>query len=125
MWVALGLTLLSGVGAGVALDRLVLIDVFGAGERSHDHEARRQRYLDKLDREIGLSPEQRAQVEQILELSHQKAHAIEDGKRAEYAKLRQQFRDEVGAILEPGQRGRFDQMLARDDRERRQRRQRR
>jgi hypothetical protein len=125
MWVVLGLTLVSGIGAGVVLDRLVLIEVFGQKRHSRDHASYRQRYIDKLDTELGLSADQKARLEQILEAAHEQVQTAKDRARAEYRKLRQQARDQIRSILDQEQQRRFDEMMARHDRERRDGRKRR
>ncbi len=113
MWVVLGLTLLSGVGLGVALDRLVLDPAMESRGQSHDRGEHRMRYVQRLERELGLSPEQKVQLEEALEAHGDKARECRDDARSEYAKLRERFRDDVRALLTPEQRDRFDEMLAR------------
>jgi Spy/CpxP family protein refolding chaperone len=79
----------------------------------------------RLERELGLSAEQKARLEEALEAHGNKARECREGARSEYAKLRERFREDVRALLTPEQRDRFDEMLARkkhgrrDDRNRR------
>jgi len=113
MWVVLGLTLLSGVGVGVALDRLVLDPAMESRGQSHDRDEHRRRYVSRLERELGLSAEQKARLEEALEAHGNKARECREGARSEYAKLRERFREDVRALLTPEQRDRFDEMLAR------------
>jgi len=119
MWVVLGLTLLSGVGVGVALDRLVLDPAVESQGQSHDRAEHRRRYVLRLERELGLSQEQKAQLEEALEAHGKRARECRESARSEYAELRERFRDDVRALLTPEQRGRFDEMLARKQRGRR------
>jgi Spy/CpxP family protein refolding chaperone len=113
MWMVLGLTLLSGIGLGVALDRLVLDSAMESRGQSHDRGEHRKRYVQRLERELGLSSEQKAQLEQALEAHGKNARECREGARSEYAKLRERFREDVRSLLTPEQRGRFDEMLAR------------
>jgi Spy/CpxP family protein refolding chaperone len=125
MWMVLGLTLLSGVGLGVALDRLVLDPAMESRGQSHDRDEHRRRYVLRLERELGLSPEQKARLEEALEAHGNKARECREGARSEYAKLRERFREDVRSMLTPEQRDRFDEMLARKKHERRDDRNRR
>jgi Spy/CpxP family protein refolding chaperone len=113
MWMVLGLTLLSGVGLGVALDRLVLDPAMESRGQSHDRDEHRRRYVLRLERALDLSPEQKAGLEEALEAHGKKARECREDARSEYAKLGERFREDVRALLTPEQRDRFDEMLAR------------
>ncbi len=118
MWVTLGLTLIVGMSLGVVVDRLLLDTGHYRGHRERGAEL-----LAKLSHELELSPEQEAALEKTIESNRERAHAFWSGSRAEFDKLRQEFRQDIRAVLNPDQRKRFDEMMAREDEKRKERNQ--
>ncbi len=118
MWVALGLTLIVGMGLGVALDRLLL-----ESESSHRHGERGAKLLAKLTHELDLDAEQKAALEKTIASNRERAHAFWSESRAAFDTLRQEFRQDIRVLLNPEQKEKFDEMVAREDEKRKQRHQ--
>jgi Spy/CpxP family protein refolding chaperone len=120
MWATLSLTLVLGMSLGILLDRFVLDRDDSRTQRRHrdgsDH------FLTKLERELDLSSEQKAQLEKVLAANRQKARDFWKHTRGSYAELRQEFRQEIRTVLTPEQQKRFDEMMAKEDARRRERR---
>ena len=116
MWATLGLTLIVGLGLGVALDRLLL-------ERGghHRHGERGTQLLAKLTNELDLDSEQRVALEKTIASNREQAHAFWSESRTAFDALRQEFRRDIRVLLNPEQKNKFDEMVARED-EKRQRR---
>jgi hypothetical protein len=120
MWATLVSVLLLGVGAGVLVDRFVLMptvlsstpDVSNSRDRHRDRGAR---FLSRLEKDLGLSPEQKTALEGVLAQNHEEAHAFWQQSRQEFDQLRQKFRAEIRELLNEEQRPRFEQMLAEYD----------
>ena len=118
MWVALGLTLIVGMGLGVALDRLLL-----ETESSHRHGERSAKLLAKLTHELDLDAEQKAALETTIASNRERAHAFWSESRAAFDTLRQEFRQDIRVLLNPEQKEKFDEMVAREDEKRKRRHQ--
>ncbi len=118
MWATLGLTLIVGTGLGVALDRLLL-----EREGYHRHGERGAKLLTKLTHELDLDSEQQAALEKTIVSSRGRAHAFWSESRAAFDTLRQEFRQDIRALLNPEQQKKFDEMVAREDEKRKRRHQ--
>jgi Spy/CpxP family protein refolding chaperone len=122
MWVTLLLTLVLGMSLGVMLNELVL----GGGQAESSEEDRRggrtNRFKNMLERELDLSAEQTQDLEKVLGANDEKARDFWKQTRSAYAELRTEFRQEIRALLTPEQQKRFDEMMAKHDKERHQRR---
>lgn len=124
MWVTLASVLLLGVGAGVLLDRFVLMSTALSSsaaerERPERHRDRGGRFLARLTEDLNLSSEQRAALEGVLSRNHERAHEFWQQSRREFDELRRTFRADIRALLTPEQKPRFDEMLAEYDARRR------
>ena len=121
MWTSVLLTLVVGIGMGVALDRLVL-------DRDGDDGGRRQRgsgLAARLNEELRLTPDQQAKVEAALAANRERARKFWSESETAFETLRGEFRHDIRALLDPEQQARFDEMVKRDDERRRQREERR
>lgn len=117
---ALGLAALlfvTGVAAGVAVDRLVDRDRARSGEgrgwRSRLPEATARKYRDRLD----LDDVQAARVEAVLRRTWTATREVIGPMEPKIDAIRQQGDREIRALLRPEQAARFDEMVA--DRQRR------
>lgn len=114
------LALLLGTATGVALDRLVLRpDVALSGEapraergERHDGRGSRERYHAQLARELGLSAEQEARVDSILQRQQEKLRQLDRDLRPQYKVIFEETRAEIDAVLSPEQRERLAQLRA-------------
>jgi Spy/CpxP family protein refolding chaperone len=117
MWASLVLTLIVGMGMGVAIDRLVL-------EREGRDGARGERVSGlaaRLRDELQLTPEQQAKVEAALAANRERARQFWRESQTAYENLRTEFRQQIRALLDPEQQTRFDEMVQRADERRRRR----
>ncbi len=117
MWASLLLTLIVGMGMGVAFDRLALE---GDG-RGGDRRNRGGRLAAKLTSELQLTPEQQVKVEAALASNRERAREFWRESQSVYETLRKEFRQDIRALLNAEQQARFDEMLQRDDERRRRR----
>lgn len=123
MWVTLFLTLVLGMSLGTLLDRFVLESGRSDSGRNHDRSSRSERFIEHLDNELDLSPEQKANLEEVLADNREKADAFWEETRNSYAELRKEFRQDIRALFAPEQQKRFDEMLAAEDAKRTKHRQ--
>ena len=112
---ALGLAALlfvTGVAAGVAVDRLVERDRGHSGEgrgwRGRSPEAKARRYRDRLD----LDQAQTARVEAVLRRTWTATREVIGPLEPKIDAIRQQGNREIRALLRPEQAARFDRMVA-------------
>lgn len=92
----------------------------------HMHDGhRRQRIVDRLTRQLQLTPDQQKQVETILEDGHRRITAIyrksQDDARSKYEAVHTDIRSRIRGILTPKQQPEFDEFLKRLDAERKAR----
>jgi len=139
MWLSVALLLLAGASLGVLGDRLVLggpvalagplpedrplFFVCGGGsldveqEPSYFYPERfRRRLLERLSLELEMTPEQKDELEMMLELGRTGAREFWEDLRHAYCDVRDAFRAQIREILEPEQKVRFDIMMADVDR---------
>lgn len=142
MWSSLSLALLVGVGLGVIADRVLLADRpayadaaaapqkttplwFICEQRgSLDIESEpgylyNQRFRDQLlsglSKELGLTPDQHAEVDAFLEERRHGAHEFWENSRHTYCDMRDGFRADLRTMLDPSQQVRFDKLMAQID----------
>lgn len=125
MWAVLAMTLVLGAGLGVLLDRLVLESTVYSrsanlqrGHADGEHSEHLRRFMERLEEELRLSPEQRSQVESAVTTNHEMARVFWRDSRRRFRELRQKFREDLRAALTDEQRAGFDRMLSEHDRDR-------
>jgi hypothetical protein len=144
MWSSLSLALVVGVGLGVIADRVLLSGrpVFADAEAAAQKKAPplwficdqrgsldieeepgylynerfRAKLLEGLGQELGLTPEQHAEVEAFLEGRRHDAHEFWESSRHAYCDMRDGFRHELRAMLDDEQKVRFDDLMSEIDR---------
>jgi Spy/CpxP family protein refolding chaperone len=79
---------------------------------------RRARRVDQLTQDLGLTNDQRQQLDSTLSQLHAQYKAIHDQSDAQTEQARQKGRDQIRAILTPEQKPRFEEFLKRLDEER-------
>lgn len=111
-------TLVLGIGAGVLVDRLLILPGTAAraeadaGAQRSDHDQRRQRFRDRLRDELHLTAEQQSKLAEVLDANHDVAERFWEDSRRQYEDLRKSFRQDIRALLTEEQRVRFDEMVA-------------
>src|SRR5512140_2628496 len=110
--VLLVLTFVTGAVLGVAGDRFLLL----RQGRLLPREGMRfmsSRIAHAMDRELGLTDAQHAQVERILEDRHARIESIWHGVRPQVRAEIDRTNEQIKALLTPEQRPKFDKLIAR------------
>ncbi len=96
-----------GFGGGVAADRYLM---FGrrpfAGRPGPPKPAE---IADRMSRELGLSTEQRTQLEAVFQRNGDRLEKFHAQTRAQFETIRKRLDSEIGAILTPEQRAKFEE----------------
>ena len=66
--------------------------------------------MDRLDRELHLSPEQRTQIETIFRAKHPQMQALHEEMRPKFEALRSATHDEVRKVLDEEQQKKFEEL---------------
>lgn len=105
----LGMAFLLGVGAGA-----LGLDVYRARTAwGPDRAARAQAVvLQRLTRELGLTPAQQAQVEAILRATGVEFARLREEMRPRFSAIRDRSRIQILAVLTPEQQPKFDALAA-------------
>ncbi|HYM60299.1 MAG TPA: hypothetical protein VEZ11_05340 [Thermoanaerobaculia bacterium] len=106
------LAFMAGLFVGIAGDRIWLFRHQGFFTRTALDNATTH-MLDRLDRELELSPAQREQVRQILEHRREKINAIWSGARPQIRHEIDEANGEIERLLTPDQRTKFQQIKIR------------
>jgi Spy/CpxP family protein refolding chaperone len=105
-----------GFGGGVAADRYLMF-----GRRpflGRPGPPKPSQIADRMSQELGLSAEQRTQLEAVFERNGDRLEAFRAQTRAQFEAIRKQLDSEISAILTPDQRARFDAQRKRRERNR-------
>lgn len=86
-----------------------------------DQEASRMRLVDRLTRELALTPEQQEQLKQVLRETSERYDSIYEEMRPRLRQAREEGRAKIRSFLTPEQREKFDAWLQKIDEERRKR----
>lgn len=78
----------------------------------------REQIVDKMTKELTLTPDQAKQFGDIVDDTRAKIHAEYAAADAQHEQLRQAGRDRIRAILTPDQRPKFDAIMQKLDEER-------
>jgi Spy/CpxP family protein refolding chaperone len=79
---------------------------------------RRAQRVDQLTKDLGLTDDQRQQLDKALSQLHGEYKAIHDQAEAQTEQARQKGRDQIRAFLTPEQKPKFEEFLKRLDEER-------
>ena len=104
---------LGALGAYVASRR-----VWSAGGEGRTHREKRAHMVERLTRELRLSPEQQKQLDAILTDMQAKYRALHEQISPQTEQVRQQGRAQIRAILTPEQKPKFEEFLREFDEER-------
>ena len=106
--------LIGTLALGGALGAAGLRWATGTGNCERRDRANGRSYVERLDRELGLTPEQRTRVEAILERQREAMAALWRDVKPRAEEIRRTTRQEIEALLTPEQRTRYLEWLERD-----------
>ena len=79
---------------------------------------RRAKRVAEMTKEVGLTPEQSTQIDQIIHQAHDEMKTIHEKSDADVDVVRQRAREQMRSLLTPDQRPKFEAMIQRMDQER-------
>ena len=79
---------------------------------------RRAKRVAEMTKEVGLTPEQSTQIDQIIHQAHDEMKTIHEKSDADVDVVRQRAREQMRSLLTPEQRPKFEAMIQRKDQER-------
>jgi Spy/CpxP family protein refolding chaperone len=106
---------------GIALGALGMYYWGGQVLASHGHHFDQAKLLEDMTREVGLTADQKKQLEVVIEDTRGKFQAIHDQTQSQYDQVRQQARDRIRTFLTPEQRPKFEDFVHRLDEDRKKR----
>ena len=74
---------------------------------------RRAKRIAEMTREVGLTPEQSTQIDQIIHQAHDEMKTIHEKSDADVDVVRQRAREQMRSLLTPDQRPKFEAMVQR------------
>ena len=107
------------LGGGIGL--ITGMQVGDGHDRDHSPRRGGRAHLERLQRELDLTPDQRDSVRVILERHRPGFDSVWADSRPRYETLRDRVRSDIRTQLDPDQQRRYDDMIARLDAERRAR----
>ena len=102
---------LLGAVAGASLGRTVLWSISATGPHHHS----RGSFIEKLQKRLDLSGEQRTQIQAILDESHQQFRGLHKSVKPQFETIRRQMRERIREELNPDQNREFAAMCAEYD----------
>jgi Spy/CpxP family protein refolding chaperone len=79
---------------------------------------RRAKRVAEMTKEVGLTPEQSTQIDQIIHQAHDEMKTIHEKSDADVDAVRQRAREQMRSLLTPDQRPKFEAMIQRWNQER-------
>jgi Spy/CpxP family protein refolding chaperone len=79
---------------------------------------RRAKRVAEMTKDVGLTPEQSTQIDQIVHQAHDEMKAIHEKSDADVDVVRQRAREQMRALLTPEQKPKFEAIIQRLDQER-------
>jgi hypothetical protein len=98
-------------GAVVGGATIAVADRSDRGDRA----SRRTSYIDRLQSELDLTAEQRADMEQLIQRRNEAVHMVWEESQRRYEEVRKELRAEITEALDEGQRTTYQQMIYRSD----------
>jgi Spy/CpxP family protein refolding chaperone len=74
---------------------------------------RRAKRVAEMTKEVGLTPEQSTQIDQIIHQAHDEMKTIHEKSDADVDAVRQRAREQMRSLLTPDQRPKFEAMVER------------
>ena len=84
---------------------------------------RRAKRLAEMTKEVGLTPDQSTQIDQIIHQAHDEIKAIHDRTDADVDAVRQRAREQTRTLLTPEQKPKFEAWIQRMDQEKKRQQQ--
>ena len=81
---------------------------------------RRAKRVAEMTKEVGLTPEQSTQIDQIIHQAHDEMKTIHEKSDADEDAVRQGAREQMRSLLTPEQRPKFEAMIQRKERKKKQ-----
>ena len=113
--VLLGLMFAAGLTVGLAGERYALHRSQEAGDRSHRREGRST--IERFADELGVTPEQQAEIDPILVETRERMSAVFDQVRPEWEAVVDSARAHIEAVLTSDQVERYRALLEEQERE--------
>ncbi len=113
--VLLGLMFAAGLTVGLAGERYALHMTQDAGDRSHRREGRST--IERFADELGVTPEQQAEIDPILVETRERMSAVFDQVRPEWEAVVDTARAHIEAVLTSDQVERYRALLEEQERE--------
>ena len=113
--VLLGLMFAAGLAVGLAGERYALHRTQEAGDRSPRHEGRTT--IERFADELGVTPEQQAEIDPILVETRERMSAVFDQVRPEWEAVVDSARAHIEAVLTSDQVERYRALLEEQERE--------
>jgi Spy/CpxP family protein refolding chaperone len=85
------------------------------GHYSHPSRAE---IVNRLSHDLDLTPEQRSQIETIVDSAHKRFHALDEQVEPQYDAIRQDTRSQIRVVLTPEQKAKFEDEVRRLDEQR-------
>jgi len=104
-----------GIALGVLGTYIVTTRVFAHGQPPHDPAALRAHYIDRLNHELNLTPDEQKQIDAILTNLQARVDAIHQSVVPQYDDARKAGREQIRQLLTPEQQPKFDDFLRRLD----------
>lgn len=109
----IGAVFVTGVLVGVAADRMIIMHRGARGPGEHISNVVMARMLDRLDRELDLSPSQRADVDRIMRRHHARIQEVWSNVRPQVGQEIEQANREIDQLLNEKQKARFKEIRLR------------
>jgi hypothetical protein len=107
-----------GVALGVLGSYVVTTRVFAHSQPpQHDPAASRAHYIDRLNHELNLTPDEQKQIDAVLTTVQARYDAIHQSVLPQYDDARKSGREQIRQLLTPDQQTKFDDFLRRMDEE--------
>jgi Spy/CpxP family protein refolding chaperone len=107
-----------GIALGVLGTYVVTTRVFAHGQPpAHNPASGRAHYIDRLNRELNLTPDEQKQIDAILTTVQARFDAIHESVVPQYEDARKSGREQIRQLLTPDQQTKFDDFLRRMDEE--------
>ncbi len=113
--VLLGLMFAAGLAVGLAGERYALHMTQDAGDRSHRREGRST--IERFADELGVTPEQQAEIDPILAETRERMSAVFDQVRPEWEAVVDSARAHIEAVLTSDQVERYRALLEEQERQ--------